>query len=1203
MPFLVLDGKDIERLAPDELRSVLNATLEAEALSARVPSKQLDLSTRNNDPDAGLDARVEWPPGTASEILLGGENALQYKAGKLTPTVLKKEFGKPGVVDTLKRGGNYILCVGHDYNPTHAKNWRNELRKLAKSRKIDPDKCAILFASSIGRIANQYPSVIILPELRKDIPLFLTVARWSHQHSLKWTPDEPRLETIKRIGFFLQDEKSRGLLRIEGPAGVGKTRVVLQAIQEHGAQALTIYAPNSEDNHVQELLSFLVGSVKSRATIVADECSADRQATLRAYVEACGGRVKLICIGTPDLLSPRLSASANLIHLPPLPDSQIHAILNEIEQPVPIEIVNTAVRVAKGFVKLAVFVVQQLLQQRDLNLLELSKIGDVGDFLRRFLQREIRRVLEAFSLLARVGWGEELIVEAQCIAEFLGIPMTEMKSGVSSLRNQGVLMDQGRYCYVSPDLLAIFAAAELWGEQGPELMQVIEKLPTREPRVQLLRRLAAMGEHPDVRKAVEKMLQPEGAYKSLGDLDDEFRGEMLRILASALPEAASEVLRRIINQTDHDTLLGFRPGRRNAVWTLESLLRWPTTSLEAARTLRKLALAENESIGNNATAIFCQFFHVYLSGTPTSYEERLPLLDDLIRQNTPESLQLAVKAIESGLAHYESRVGGNVDDLSGRPYPEEWKPKKWDELWTARRELIARLNQLSPRTDEIGQQARAALTGSVFTLIRDGIWGDAITLLENLNPSTDSERRGILDAAKRIEREVGKQLSEEERGRISNIESACFGESFSSRLHRWVGKRIHADYDLEGKTGFEAADAEVTRLAEEAYNQGLSSADLKWLATPEADNSWQFGRRLGELDSNSQYLPQILNVSPKNINPLFLAGYLAGQELARGAPFRESFLEELSKSEPILAFALTWRGTPSQRGLVRILRLVDTGAIPPEMMGYLAYGGWTNSFSSDEVKQILDRLLRGPASKTLDPAMGIALNLLQRDPNAFEQVEPVLWRMVEIKPEHAWSWEWGLLAGRLAQKDPRRITSTVLSFFAADEHYLVYTHSEERKVLFQAAALSPKDSWDLVAGVLSKKDATTHRLLLALDESYGEAIPTNVLVDWARQHLPFGPAIVAQLVSIKSKNLPERARTLLREFPGDKHVQSVIAGQLSSGSWTGSFSGRVQYELEIAEGWAKDPEPAVREFAKLLVNNLKQRLKHQLIREEEGHYM
>jgi hypothetical protein len=313
-------------------------------------------------------------------------------------------------------------------------------------------------------------------------------------------------------------------------------------------------------------------------------------------------------------------------------------------------------------------------------------------------------------------------------------------------------------------------------------------------------------------------------------------------------------------------------------------------------------------------------------------------------------------------------------------------------------------------------------------------------------------------------------------------------------------------------------------------------------------------------------------------------------------------LDELAETEPLLAFAATWRGAPTQQGLKRSLKLVDSGSLAPEMLGYLSFGGWINTFSANDLKPLLERLLRGAPAKTLDPAMGIALGLLQRDADALEKMEPLLWQMIEVRPGRNWSWEWGLLSERLTERDPKRITAIVLSFFA-DPNYMCFRDDPERKALFKAAELNPKESWDLIGAALSRMDSKAHRLLLALEESYGELIPTNVLIDWARQHLPGGPGVAAQLVRIKSGQLPERARALLRTFPDNRYVLSVIAGQLSSGAWTGPFSGRLKYELEIARGWAKDRDPIVREFARGVVKGLTLRLKQQMLKEEEGHDM
>jgi hypothetical protein len=102
--------------------------------------------------------------------------------------------------------------------------------------------------------------------------------------------------------------------------------------------------------------------------------------------------------------------------------------------------------------------------------------------------------------------------------------------------------------------------------------------------------------------------------------------------------------------------------------------------------------------------------------------------------------------------------------------------------------------------------------------------------------------------------------------------------------------------------------------------------------------------------------------------------------------------------------------------------------------------------------------------------------------------------LFEVRPERAWSWEWGQLAELLTPRDPKRITGIVLSFFR-DPDYLCFTDSPEREALFKAAELNPKGSWELIAGLLSHMDTTAHRLLLTLTGSYGELISTDVLVE------------------------------------------------------------------------------------------------------------
>jgi hypothetical protein len=94
-----------------------------------------------------------------------------------------------------------------------------------------------------------------------------------------------------------------------------------------------------------------------------------------------------------------------MITLNPLSDKQMREILAGVTTPMPKEILDLAVKLSSGLIKLGIFVVRQLVENA-VSLVELTTIGDVGEFLRRFVRPAILDPLEAFSLLARVGWEE-----------------------------------------------------------------------------------------------------------------------------------------------------------------------------------------------------------------------------------------------------------------------------------------------------------------------------------------------------------------------------------------------------------------------------------------------------------------------------------------------------------------------------------------------------------------------------------------------------------------------------------------------------------------------------------------------------------------------------------------------------------------------------------------------------------------------------
>ena len=222
---------------------------------------------------------------------------------------------------------------------------------------------------------------------------------------------------------------------------------------------------------------------------------------------------------------------------------------------------------------------------------------------------------------------------------------------------------------------------------------------------------------------------------------------------------------------------------------------------------------------------------------------------------------------------------------------------------------------------------------------------------------------------------------------------------------------------------------------------------------------------------------------------------------------------------------------------------------------------------------LVDLLLGGEPASVLEAAMGMLHRHLQKHPEAVAQMEPLVWRVVEMMPARAGSmveWEWGQLAKIVSARDPARMVKVIMRMF--ESGMFVPLHNDDTmQALRLATAADPTAAWDLVAAAMLEGGKVGSGLVVALSRWYGELIPTEVLIAWAKGHPERGPWLVARILSVQQAPLPERARALLLQFSGSRAVQEQIVANLESGTWVGPFSGFFQQKLEIVNGWSRIP--------------------------------
>jgi hypothetical protein len=269
MPIQTITGRDVQSLNLVELPSVINGLLRAEAASHRIPILDLEITDRVTDPDAGIDARIKWPSSAQHDVLSPGANGLQYKAGKLSAKILADEASKPDVKDLLKSGGTYILCVGFDYNQKDSREYTGKLKKILRGKKLPVSRVVIVPGSQLARWISRFPAVAAMPELRRRIPDFITVGQWRQNNPLfatEFKADASRREVIEQIRAFV-DSGLEPVLRLEGPAGVGKTRLALEAVLDDRIASRTLYAPTADANEVEAVVQSFYLNNEVRAVL------------------------------------------------------------------------------------------------------------------------------------------------------------------------------------------------------------------------------------------------------------------------------------------------------------------------------------------------------------------------------------------------------------------------------------------------------------------------------------------------------------------------------------------------------------------------------------------------------------------------------------------------------------------------------------------------------------------------------------------------------------------------------------------------------------------------------------------------------------------------------------------------------------------------------------------------------------------------
>lgn len=367
-------------------------------------------------------------------------------------------------------------------------------------------------------------------------------------------------------------------------------------------------------------------------------------------------------------------------------------------------------------------------------------------------EKEEKRVWQTLSLCMPFPYkdatheGFEYLLKNNHVTPLNGMEYEERRSIAAGLvrKYYPTLIDvQGMWLYVRPFPLAVWLTAEWFKNvcntqaHFKELIEDIKKQPTV---VQITisegfcKHIQQMSGNKEAFMMVEQLVNSDINHPFFNEenLCSGLGSKLFLAMSTVNPAAIASNFRKVFEHKEITWLREHVRGeeRRNIVWALERLCFAHESFHDGVAMMARLAVAENEDIGNNATEQLIQLFHIYLAGTEVDLRERLDTLKELIGKGV-EYIQLVIHCFEAALRNGGFvRVGGA--EKFGFENRKDYTPETGAgifEYWYGCRDLLLEwLNKKPELVDLLAEMVEK----NVYNWIRGGQKNILVPLLEKI---------------------------------------------------------------------------------------------------------------------------------------------------------------------------------------------------------------------------------------------------------------------------------------------------------------------------------------------------------------------------------------------------------------------------------------------------------------------------------------
>jgi len=1233
-PFEV-EAKHIENLGPIQLTRLLKRLLYLEVGAYGMPFSAPHVPLEINIRDGGEDGRIKWEGGVDKTDFLPKRFVMfQVKAKKMAPKDCSKEVLtddgkniKEQVTEVLNGGGTYIVFCCKSYNKIYIKKKISAIRNILRAKgnkKLYQADINFYDGNMIAAWVNKYfaAQIYVWSCAGQNIPFGLkTWEDWAKHED--FMQDYILNDKLKEYKEGLQKELGsvgKSVVRVTGLSGLGKTRLALELFRDEDATILTLqnnvlYFDAYEG--AENLVNFLADSRNSnlRMILVVDNCEPRLHERFAREMGYGKRNIKLITI---DYDPSKVNSGTRSIHITQDDCKEIvKGILQKRYPRLSGSVLNRIEEFAQNFASIAVLLAKQVQQGvEDIGRLSDDQLATKLLRGRGNEDKSIVNVIRACSLFDYVEFSEEeytnevkfLSKEIARVSEqkFFEICCTYLKLGI--------LQKRGRFIRVCPIPLAIRLAAEWWDTTPVnEIVRFTEKLN----KIGLLERFSEQAKmlhfSRKAREVVEKLCGPQGPFGNPGVLLSNEGSRLFRALVEVNPQATIEALWIALSRKSREDLLKVEDDvRRNLVWALEKLCWWRDIFEKGAKLLLRLAGAENERWGNNATGQFLQLFQIYLSGTQANLNERLRIAREALKSKVKEERELGILAIGRAIETHSFSRGGGVESQGSRVPGRDYEPsaKEIQEYWT---ECIALLKGVIVAGGELTSVARKELGTEIRGLLRYGMIDDIQIALKDIVKQKGAYWPEALKSVRDSIDYDGVDMPTEIRERIGSLEKILQPEDLGENLRLVVSIPDWRDRKDEKGNYVSISSEEADKLARRLAGDNSWFKEVRVILEGEQRQAYAFGKALGQSmpaalrrEFVEICLSMLAHLGREKGNPDVLGAFL-GNVSDEGLV--DETMDRVIQDEKLCVYAvwITRFLDLTEKHLLRLLPLIGQNKIPVSDIKVFSYGRALDKLPENFVAEFCQTVANHSqegANCALEVLYMYCMYCYQNDErfakcvSTFRNVIMRKGLLIGEKQSQMAGHNWEVVSNKLLRinKDielAKYLAEEIVAICGSDEvpwHIVDYNAQRVLEVLLKQYF---QECWHIIGNALMSEDwRTSHYLEDILGPGYekekSEAliadIPQDALLKWCEKNSPRGPVAIAHLTPIFSSEKEKTswhplARKLIDKFGNIEEVRNKLDSNLWSFSSCGSRAPYYQKRIDLLSELSNHPIKEVREWA------------------------